>query len=70
MIELLKNRRAWVAIVGIITSLAQIFGIEVGYNTETLADLLTTAGTAVASLVMAGLSIWSLVKPKPAQKKK
>jgi len=63
-LELLKQRRVWATIVGVIAFLLTSFKIEFGVDQGTLTDLLTNIGVAVSSLVSAGLALHSFLKPK------
>jgi hypothetical protein len=60
---LLKQRRIWAGIIGGLAVLLSLLGqgqIEV----PVLTDLLTAFGGALASLITAGLALWSYFKPK------
>jgi len=62
ILELLSQRRVWAGIVSVLA----FFLPSVGIDIPVLTDLLTSFGGAIASLAVAGLSLWSYFKPKNA----
>lgn len=58
LIELLKQRRIWVAIIPVVVMVANALGVEI---TEAL---LTDTADKILAAVMSGLSIWSYFRPK------
>ncbi len=60
IITLLGQRRIWV---GIVSTLA-FFLPSIGIDIPVLTDLLTAFGGAIASLIVAGLALWSYAFPK------
>lgn len=64
VLELLKQRRVWAGIVGIITFVLATLKVTVNVDVPVLTDLLTALGGAISALVTAGLALWSFLKPK------
>jgi len=64
ILNILKNRRVWVAIISMAIFVAGLFSYNLDVNTEMLADKLVEIGSLISSLVVAGLSLWSYLKPK------
>lgn len=64
MLELLKQRRIWVAIIGVIVFVFSLFGITLELDAEFLTDQALTIINSLSSLIMAGLAVWSYLKPK------
>lgn len=58
VLDILKNRRIIVAIVGGLAFLGMTVDVPV------LSNLLGDVTTALANLVMAGLALWSYLKPR------
>jgi len=63
-LELLKQRRIWVAIIGVVTFAFSIFGVNLVLDTEFLTDQAINIIEAVSSIIMAALALWSYFKPK------
>lgn len=63
-LELLKQRRIWVGIVGVLAFVLTTLNIQYQLDVPVLTDLLTSAGGASVELIMAGLALWSYFKPK------
>lgn len=63
VLELISQRRIWSSIVGAAGFLLLYFGINVN-EPETLIELLTNLGAAIAPLASAGLALWSFLNPK------
>lgn len=57
-IELLVNRRGWVALVPGIALVSRLFGIDVAE------DVLEGTGDQIIAAVMSGLALWSLYRPR------
>lgn len=57
-IELLVNRRGWVALVPGIALVSRLFGVEVAE------DVLESTGDQILAAVMSGLALWSLYRPQ------
>jgi hypothetical protein len=57
-IELLVNRRGWVALVPGIALVSRLVGVEVSE------DVLTSTGDQILAAVMSGLALWSLYRPR------
>lgn len=57
-IELLVNRRGWVALVLGIALVSRLFGVEVAE------DVLESTGDQILAAVMSGLALWSLYRPQ------
>lgn len=57
-VELVVNRRGWVALLPAIVLVSQLLGVEVTQET------LESAGDKVIAAVMSGLALWSLYRPK------
>jgi len=57
-LEVLKNRRVIVALIGGLAFLGMSVDVPV------LSDLIGDFTTALANLIMAGLALWSYLKPK------
>ena len=64
VLEVLKNRRVWVAIVGAIAFGMTAFNIQANINIDTYADLITKFITASCDLLAAGLALHSYLFPK------
>lgn len=64
ILELLKQRRIWAGIVGVISFVLTSFSINFQINVPVLTDLLTSFGGALSQLIIAGLALWSFFKPK------
>lgn len=58
VIELLVNRRGWVALVPGIALVSRLFGVEVAE------DVLESTGDQILAAVMSGLALWSLYRPQ------
>lgn len=63
-IELLKQRRIWAGIVGVLAFVLTTLNIRYQVDVPVLTDILTSAGGASAELITAGLALWSYFKPK------
>ena len=64
LLELLKQRRVWSAIVSGIVFLTGLLHWQFQVDVPMLTNLLSDFGGAVAGLVSAGLALWSFLKPK------
>ena len=64
VLELLKQRRVWAGLVGVVAFATQAFGLGLPIDIPVLTDLLSSFGEALATLVMTGLALWSYFKPK------
>jgi hypothetical protein len=64
ILELLRNRRIWVSIIALVMFGLTITGHQLDVDQNTLADQLTTVGSALADLTIAVLSVYSFLKPK------
>lgn len=64
ILELLKQRRIWIVIIGVIAFTASYFGHTIDIDQNTLADLIVKFVSNLSDLIMAGLALWSFVKPK------
>lgn len=58
LIDLLSQRRIWVALIPLVIGVGDAFGIKL---TE---ELLTNTGDQIVAGVMAALALWSYVRPK------
>ena len=64
-LELLKQRRIWAGIVGVIAFGLTAFKAPYSLpETATLIDLLTTFGGSISAVISGGLALWSYFKPK------
>jgi hypothetical protein len=63
-LELLKQRRIWAGIVGVLAFVLTTLNIKYQIDIPVVTDLMTSAGGASAELIMAGLALWSYFKPK------
>lgn len=57
-IELLVNRRGWVALIPGIALVSRLFGVEVAE------DVLEGTVDQILAAVMSGLALWSLYRPR------
>jgi len=64
ILEVLKNRRTWIAIIGIATFVMSLFNHKLDIDQEVLADTITKTVGQCADLIVSGLALWSLLKPK------
>lgn len=64
ILELIKQRRVWASVIGVVLFLAGVFGVDWGVDSTKLTDLVTNVGVAVANLFAAFLALWSYLKPK------
>lgn len=64
ILELLRQRRVWAGIVGLLTIALTLLKITYQIEVPALTDLLTVFGGALADLIIAGLAVWSFLKPK------
>ncbi len=64
LLELLKQRRIWSALVGVMAFAINALHLTWQIDVPLLTDLLTNFGGAVALLIPAGLALWSFLKPK------
>ena len=64
IIELLKNRRIWVVLIGVFMAAFTAFGYPINIDQNTLTDLIVKLASTLADLVVAGLALWSFLKPK------
>lgn len=64
ILELLKQRRVWAGIISGLVFVVGMFGVTWDLDTQTLVDLLTQLGSAIAALVTAVLALHSYFKPK------
>lgn len=64
ILELLKQRRIWAAIVWAMTIALAILKINYQIDVPLLTDLLTSFFGALSNLIIAGLALWSYFKPK------
>jgi len=70
-IELLKQRRVWAGLVGVLTVTFGVLGLDYIEDQATLIDLLFNLGIllsqiieSVGALISAGLALWSYFAPK------
>ena len=61
---LLKQRRIWAGIIGVIIVALNIFNVDHSLDTSTLTKLLADLGDSIAAIIMAGLALWSYFRPK------
>ncbi|MBU1173379.1 MAG: hypothetical protein KKD44_27745 [Proteobacteria bacterium] len=64
LLDIAKQRRVWAGIVGILAFVFTTLKLNFDIDVAVLTDLLTAFGGALASLVTAGLALWSYFKPK------
>jgi len=64
ILSLLKERRIWIAIIGLVMGLLTAFGVTVDYDQNVLADLIVRFVGTAGDLVVAGLALHSFFKPK------
>ena len=63
-LELIKQRRIWVGIVFVLTTVLSWLSINFNFDIPMLTDLLTAWGNALSGFIMATLALWSFLKPK------
>ena len=63
-LELLTHRRVWAGAISIVVFFTGLAGIAFSYDPVELTELLTALGTALANLIVAGLALYSYIKPK------
>lgn len=68
VLNLLSQRRIWASLVGVLMFALGILKVTWDVDVPVLTGLLTDLGTAVSSLIMAGLALWSFIKPKENKK--
>jgi len=64
ILQTLSNRRVWAGILGVLVFALGALKISYDIDVPVLAGLLTDLGTALSSLIMAGLALWSYLRPK------
>jgi cell shape-determining protein MreC len=64
ILEVLKQRRVWAAIVASLIFGFHISGVTFPYQEGSLTDIMTTTGTSIAVAVEGILALWSYLKPK------
>lgn len=64
MLELLKQRRVWAAVVAAVSIVLSILHIDFQIDVPVVTDLLTSWGGALADLIVGTLALWSYLKPK------
>lgn len=62
--ELLKQRRIWAGIIGAASVVFSLLEVNYQIDVPVLTDLLTAFGSALSSLIIAGLALWSYFRPK------
>jgi uncharacterized membrane protein len=66
ILELLKQRRVWVAILSILSVVLKIFGIDIDEQTQTaMIDQTMILASLIPDVFNAVLALWSYIKPKP-----
>lgn len=65
LITLLRQRRVWSAIVGMLALLLSTLHTQYQIDVPVLTDLLTSFGDALAIVIMSGLALHSHFYPKP-----
>ena len=63
-LDLLKQRRIWAGIVGVVAFALTTLNIKFQLDVPILTDLFTSFGGASVELIAAGLALWSYFKPK------
>lgn len=64
ILELLRQRRVWAGLVGVIAFLVTALNLGLKIDTPLLTNLLSDFGLAVSGLISSGLALWSYLKPK------
>ena len=64
ILELLKQRRIWIVILGAIAFVLPFIGITPSVDPQGAIDLIVNFFTAIYTLVVTGLALWSYFKPK------
>lgn len=64
VIELLKQRRIWVFIISAVMFILSLFGVKPEVDTDTLSGLIVSFIEPLSQAIIAGLAIWSFIKPK------
>lgn len=68
ILELLKQRRVWAGIIGVVAFVSTTLNLGLGIDVEVLTNLFTQFGLALAALIQALLALWSYFKPKDSKK--
>jgi hypothetical protein len=69
ILGLLKQRRVWAGIVGVLAIVCEILKVSLGFDVPGLTDALTSFGGAISAVIISGLAVWSLIQPKKAEEK-
>ncbi len=64
ILELLSQRRIWVGVVFMATTIFGWLSYSFQIDIPVLTDLLTAWGNALSGFIMASLALWSFLKPK------
>lgn len=64
ILNVLKNRRVWIAVVSLFMAVMTYIGHPLTVDSEVLTDNVINVTSISADLIVAALSVWSLVKPK------
>lgn len=64
ILTLLSNRRGWASVFVTLSLLLPMFGLEIGLEPETLADVFSSLFIAISNFLAVVLPLLSLFKPK------
>lgn len=64
ILELLKQRRVWAGIAGIISLSLRAFASGVDFDQDAFTDAIMAIVQAISDLVMITFPIWSYLKPR------
>jgi len=66
----LSNRRAWAFIVSGFMAILTLVGVAFPVDQQSLVEVVADLGQALGEVIVAGLALWSLIKPKLVHKDK
>jgi len=64
ILDILKQRRVWVVIIGAVLLILQLFGKQVDIDTNTVADKMVDIINSLGAIIMSALALWSYLFPK------
>jgi len=64
ILEILKNRRVWIVIIGAVLAIMNLFGKQFDIDTNMVADKIVDVVNATGTIIVSGLAAWSYLFPK------